>query len=125
MKRAQLRPGVIVPSLAAVVIGLSACGSAATPDAGSDTDGTAAKPAPEVIHVAGGFGATPNAAGVASDAESSSKMAVWGGVTYVYEGTPPDLTGPAHSWFFDPAEKASTESVAALAQALGITGDVK
>jgi hypothetical protein len=96
-----------------------------TTSSGGEDAGTAPALSPQVIHVAGG-GATPAAAGMAAaDAETTTKLGGWAAVTYVYDGTPPpDLTSPAGSWFFSPNEQPSQESIAAIAQALGVSGDV-
>ena len=46
-------------------------------------------------------------------------------IEYLYSGDIPDLTAPAASWFFAPDVAPSNEQVAALAQALGVAGEVR
>jgi hypothetical protein len=112
----MLRSRRIAYAAAAIVLGLSACG-----DAGSTT--SAGKP-PAVIHIGASSGekvAAPTAGG----AQSDSMMRVMGNITYVYDGTYPDLgsTGPAFQLSAGNTVDAAT--VAKLAALLGVQGDVR
>jgi len=115
------RPSWLASSVALLTVGLVACGSAATQqEAGT----TPASKTPQVIHVGGNWAPAPAAATMAADAESNAKLRPWAPVTYVYNGTPPDLTGPAGSWYFPPDGGPSNDAIAAVAAALGVSGDV-
>jgi hypothetical protein len=111
-----------------LVLGLSACGSAA--DESASTDGTAAAASPPVIQIdgsqigdtAGGRSAAPMAA---EDAAASDSKMMPAQITYVYDGDLVDLTAPAAAWYFDPTATPTTEQIAALAQTLGVQGEVR
>src|SRR5215203_955621 len=112
---------------AVLILGLTACGSAADTNS---TGATSAPASPPVIHVdgspgvesAGGRSAAPMAAG---DAAASDSKIMPAQMTYVYEGDVVDLTSPAASWYFEPTASPTTEQIEALARALGVEGDVR
>ncbi len=116
---------------AAFIIGLSACGSAAS-TTGQSTAGTTvitstSADAPEVIHF--GPGAAPSAAGTATDVVSpesaDSKMMALQSMTYVFDGEVPALSSTGASWRFPVGFSPDRERVAAMAAALGVTGEVR
>jgi hypothetical protein len=108
-----------------VVLGLASCGSR------SDIK-SAAKPAakPKVIVVgsnptAGNQPAATTGAGRTQSADvESGKMMAPMSITYTYTGDTIDLTAPAPAWFFPTGTTPSKESIAAIAAALGVSGDV-
>jgi hypothetical protein len=97
---------------AAVVLGLSACGD---PSASSTTVAR-----PPMIKLAAGASAE---SGAAADAPRS--MIAWGQVTYVYEGAFPALPETAGGWSFPAGSTVDQGRIAAMAQVLGVSGDVR
>ncbi|MCU1400483.1 MAG: hypothetical protein JWN62_3592 [Acidimicrobiales bacterium] len=124
---------------AAVVLGLSACGSSAssgsapavTAGATATTLGTTASTAPTadhpVIHL-GAAAAGTTAAGAPSPAASGpmvdSKLAVRN-LTYVFDGAYPTLADSGPSWQLPPGYVPDQARLAAMAAALGVSGDVR
>ena len=107
---------LVVTSLA---LGLGACGK---PQANSNSAATSiAAHSPAKIRL----GAAPSGSKMAAEtsAMSSDVMRAMP-VTYVYSGPATDLTAPAAAWQFPAGNKPTAAQVAALAKALGITGDV-
>lgn len=120
---------------AIAVLGLSACGEAgstASPtasDAPSTTVTTSAH-TPAVIRLGAQSGAGTAAASPMTQSEGDvdsstidSKMRAMN-LVYEYQGTPRVLPESAAAWYFPGDRQATKEQVAALATALGITGDV-
>ena len=100
------------------VLGLSACG-----DGGSTI--TSAK-APAVIHL--GSGGARNVSGnVAANVEGSAndKMMAIQDITYVFDGSYPDLSATGKSWTLPAGLKVDAATVAKIAALLGVEGDVR
>lgn len=99
------------------VIGLSACG-----DAGSTT--TAGKQ-PAVIHIGavGSAGGAKIAAGASESADSM--MMPFQDITYVYDGSYPDLGTSAPAWMLPGSPTVDQARVAQLAKLLGVEGEVR
>jgi hypothetical protein len=98
------------------VIGLSACG-----DAGSTT--TAGKQ-PAVIHLgAASAGSGKIAAGASESADSM--MMPYQDITYVFDGSYPDLGTSAPAWTLPGSPVVDQSRVADLAKLLGVEGDVR
>jgi hypothetical protein len=110
---------------AALLIGLTACGSPSDPSSSAVTTLAAAK-GPAVLRLVGGApgGGAVNAASDAMPAEMS-KMMMPMNIEYVFSGEVPDLTAPAGSWYFPAGVAATPEQVAAVATALGVVGEVR
>ncbi|MEO7398640.1 MAG: hypothetical protein ABIW84_08765 [Ilumatobacteraceae bacterium] len=126
---------------AAVLIGLSSCGSSpstvSSPGSSSGTGSqavvtTSTPPEPVVIQISGegravgesmSAGSTSSADASISADSSASMMVAY--VRYVYGGDAVDLTAPAASWFFAPGATPSDEQVLAVARAFGIEGEVR
>ncbi|MEI6496591.1 MAG: hypothetical protein WCO88_07955 [Actinomycetota bacterium] len=107
---------LVVTSLA---LGLGACGKPQTNSNSAATSIAAHSPAKIRL------GAAPSGNKMAAEtsAMSSDVMRAMP-VTYVYSGPATDLTAPATAWQFPAGNKPTAAQVAALAKALGITGDV-
>lgn len=99
---------------AALVLGLSACGDPSTSSTPTSM--------PPVIQIAGG--AAANEAGAALDAAPRSMMP-WGLITYEYQGAFPALAEYATAWSFPAGPSIDPGRVAALAQVLGVAGEVR
>ncbi|MFZ4721294.1 MAG: hypothetical protein ACOYMR_17845 [Ilumatobacteraceae bacterium] len=98
----------------AAILGLSACGDA--------TDTTAPADSPAVIVLGGGAKmAAPEGAAVNGGAADRSMMI--GNITYVFDGTLPDLGGSAPSWTLPAGANVDAAVVARLAKVLGVTGE--
>jgi hypothetical protein len=118
----------LVLASAAIVLGLSACGSAHTTSsgaAGGGTDGsvtvtTGADAGPKVIT----FGTAGSGATTAASASADKMMAIRN-VTYVFDGTMPTLSGSGASWQFPGGFTPDAKRVAAMAAALGVDGPVR
>lgn len=116
---------------AAIVFGLSGCGSANDTSTAGSTPGTgltaattgAVASAPHVIRLGGGAAAP--AAGTMSSESADSKMMAFGNVTYVFDGTLPTLADSAPSWQFPIGFAPDAARVAAMAATLGVGGDVR
>ncbi|MEY4338245.1 MAG: hypothetical protein RLZ14_95, partial [Actinomycetota bacterium] len=98
---------------AVAVLGLAACGDA--------KPSTTAGKAPAVIHVgaSGGAGASPVSAN-ASIATGDRMMAPFGDITYVFDGTFPDLGASAQAWQLPANPQIDTARLSTIAGALGI-----
>ncbi|MEI6404009.1 MAG: hypothetical protein WCP59_17680 [Actinomycetota bacterium] len=96
------------------VLGLSACG-----ESGSTV--TSAK-APTVIHL--GAGGTRSAAANVEGA-ASDKMMVMQDITYVFDGSYPELGTTGKSWTLPAGTKVDAAVVAKIAALLGVEGDVR
>lgn len=100
---------------AVAVLGLAACGDA--------KPSTTAGKAPAVIHVGGvggAAGAKPATAN-ASIAVGDRMMAPYGQITYVFDGTFPDLGSSAAAWTLPTNPQIDQARLSAIAAALGIT----
>lgn len=95
------------------VLGLSACGDAAST--------TTAGRSPAVIHL--GAGGTTNAASVEGGAED--KMMAIQNITYVFDGSYPDLGSAAPSWTLPAGAQPDAGAVAKIAALLGVKGEVR
>lgn len=101
---------------AAVLLGLSACG-----DASSHT--TSAK-APVVIHLgAGGSGAGREGTKLSPTADRM--MMPFQDITYVFDGTAPDLGTTGMAWTLPAGAKPDPAQIARIATALGVEGEVR
>ena len=114
----------LVLASAALILGLSACGSTNTTTSGH-TDGsvtaTTTKGAgPRVIT----FGAAAGGATSAATA-SADKMMPIRNLTYVFDGALPTLPDSGASWQFPGGFTPDAGRVAAMAAALGVEGDVR
>lgn len=100
----------------AAVLGLSAaaCGDART------SGGTLV--APPVIHVASG-GSGPNATPEASTVDRM--MMPYGDISYVFDGTLPDLGASAAAWRFPAGATPDATRVIAIAKVLGVEGQLR
>lgn len=96
------------------VLGLSACGDGAST--------TTAGRAPAVIHLGAG-GATPNASTV--EGGVGDKMMAIQNITYVFDGSYPDLGSAAPSWTLPAGVQPDASAVAKIAMLLGVKGDVR
>ena len=114
----------LVLASAAIVLGLSACGSANTttggPTGGSVTATTGAAAGPKVIT----FGAAGSGATTAAS-ESADKMMAIRNLTYVFDGTLPTLSDTGASWHFPAGFTPDRDRVAAMAGNLGVEGEVR
>ena len=110
---------------AALLLGLTACGSPSDPSSSAVTS-VAVADGPAVLRLVGGApgGGAVNAASDAMPAEMS-KMMMPMNIDYVFSGEVPDLTAPAGSWYFAAGVVATPEQVAAVAKALGVVGEVR
>jgi hypothetical protein len=95
------------------VLGLSACG-----DGGSTITGAKA---PTVIHL--GSGSARNVAG--AETAPGDKMMVAQDITYVFDGSYPDLGTTGKSWTLPAGTKVDTATVAKIAALLGVQGEVR
>jgi hypothetical protein len=100
---------------AAVLLGLSACG-----DGGSTTTSGST---PAVIHI--GASANGGGAKVAASEASDRMMMPYQDITYVYDGTFPDLGTTAPAWTLPAGTEVDEARVAALAKLLGVEGEVR
>ena len=98
---------------AVAVLGLAACGDA--------KPSTTAGKAPAVIHVgaSGGAGALPVSAN-ASIATGDRMMAPFGDITYVFDGTFPDLGASAPAWQLPANPQIDSARLSLFAGSLGI-----
>ena len=120
---------------AAIVLGLSACGSANTQGAAGSTPATvvtastsdAAPSSPRVIHLgsvsAGAAAAT--ARGETAPTAADSKMMAIRNVRFVFDATVPTLVESGPSWQLPAGFTPDQARVAAMAAALGVDGDVR
>ena len=111
----MLRSRRFALAAAALVLGLSACG-------GANNTSTAAK-APTVIHVGSGGGG--NSKATAGAAVDESMRPYFGNITYVYDGQFPDLGTLGRAWSLPTGAKPDLNRVAAIANALGVKGEVR
>jgi hypothetical protein len=105
----------VVSSITVLVLGLSACGSTG-PRISSGK-------APTVIHLSSGQNSGGKALPTAGALDGA--MRPFGDITYLYDGTLPDLGATAGSWSFAAGAKPDLARVAAIAKVLGVTGDVR
>ena len=105
----------VVSSVTVLVIGLSACGSTGPH--------ISAGKAPTVLHLTSGQSAGGKALPAAASLDGV--MRPFGDVTYVFDGTLPDLGASAGSWSFPAAAKPDPARIAVMAKALGVTGEVR
>ncbi len=118
---------------AAIVLGLSACGSANTASSSDSTAGTIATggttiadPAtPHVIHLGAGRWAPSTAGGPMSAESADSKMMAVRNITYVFDGTFPTLSESAPSWQLPAGFTPDAARIAAMAAALGVEGTAR
>jgi hypothetical protein len=106
-------------SAAALIIGLSACGNAATTSPGA---------APAIIHIGQqkSAGSQTSAAGGAPVAEGAvDRMMPILGAHFLFDGSAVDLGATGPSWTLPAGAKVDTARVAALAKALGVVGEVR
>ena len=111
----MLRSRRFALAAAALVLGISACG-------GANNTSTAAK-APTVIHVGSGGGG--NSKATAGAAVDESMRPYFGNITYVYDGQFPDLGTLGGAWSLPTGAKPDLNRVAAIANALGVKGEVR
>ena len=114
----MLRSRRFALAAAAVLLGLSACGDAA--------NSTTAGQSPAVIHIgAGGNGGKVAGTAAAEGGAADRMMMPYANITYVYDGTYPDLgtTGPA--WMLPAGAGVDAAKVAALAELFGVEGEVR
>lgn len=111
---------------AALLIGLTACGSP-TESASTATVATAptSVASPAVIRIAGAAGSGNVSAAADAMPTVGSKMMVPMDITYVFAGEAPDFSAPAGAWSFPSGVAATPEQVAAIAAALGVQGEVR
>jgi len=109
---------------ATLLIGLTACGSPTDPSSSAVTTVISAD-GPAVLRLVGTGGGGPASAASDSMTNEAGKMMMPMSIEYVFSGTAPDLTAPAGSWYFPAGAVASPEQVAAVAEALGVEGDVR
>jgi hypothetical protein len=109
---------------AALLIGLTACGSPSDPSS-SAVITVAASSGPAVLRLVGSGGGGLASAASDSMPSEAGKMMMPMSIEYVFGGTAPDLTAPARSWYFPAGAVASPEQVAAVAKALGVEGEVR
>ncbi len=115
----------LVLASTALVLGLSACGSANTttsgPAGGSATATTGAAAGPKVIN----FGAAGGGGATATISESADKVMAIRNLTYVFDGTLPTLSDMGGSWQFPAGFTPDRDRVAAMASALGVEGEAR
>ena len=110
------RATVLASSATVLVLALSACGSTGPRISGGK--------APTVIHLsAGQNGAGGKALPTAGALDGV--MRPFGDITYVFDGTLPDLGATAGSWSFVAGAKPDLAKVATMAKVLGASGDVR
>lgn len=118
---------------AAIVLGMSACGSANTTSSSDSTAGTIATggttiadpSTPRVIHLGAG-GSAPAAGDATMSAESAdSKMMAFRNITYVFDGTFPTLSESAPSWQLPAGFTPDAARIADMAAALGVEGEAQ
>lgn len=105
-----------------LIVGLTACGVAEPEPAAAPvgSDGPAVIVVPEGAWSAAGAG---TAAPMSEAAADSRMMAAY--LEFVYEGTPPDMTAPAPSWYFPTGQSPTEEQIANAAAVFGIDGPVR
>ncbi len=122
----------LIAACGVAVLGFSACGSQAKVSSGASTTTVAVatsgqtsnrKPAVIVVGSTGSGGASAEAAPSVAGAGTDSKMMAMANITYVYDGTPPDLTAPAPSWYFAPGAPIDTKALDKVSSALGVAKD--
>ena len=96
------------------VLGLSACGDGGSTISGAKT--------PAVIHL-GAAGGRNTAA--APEAGAGAKMMVLQDITYVFDGSYPDLGTTGKSWTLPAGTSVDKAVVARIAKLLGVEGDVR
>lgn len=111
----MLRSRRIAFAAAAIVLGLSACG-----DAGSTIS---TGKAPAVIHLGAAGGTNKLAAPTAGGEAADSMMRPYGVITYVYDGTYPDLGASGPAFQVPAGTQVDAAAVAKLAAALGVQGE--
>ena len=116
----RIRSRQLISACVALIVGLSACGSAAKTSVPTTI-------APKVIVVGANAGnggdGTASLASVA-EASASTKMMVRN-VTYKYDGDAADLTAPASSWFFAPGAEPTSAQISTVAKLLGVAGQAQ
>ncbi|MFM7253524.1 MAG: hypothetical protein ACKO27_10730 [Ilumatobacteraceae bacterium] len=86
-----------------------------------DDPGSTSAALPKISLAAGGTGTAELAA---SDGTSKMSMAYWGDITYVYDGTLPDLGTSAAAYRFPAGVTPDLDKVAEIAAALGVEGEL-
>ncbi|MEN9643355.1 MAG: hypothetical protein RL238_24 [Actinomycetota bacterium] len=113
----MLRSRRFALAAAAVLLGLSACGDAA--------NSTTAGQSPAVIHIGAGASGGGKVAATAEGGMSDRMMMPYANITYVYEGTYPDLGTTGAAWMLPAGAGVDAAKVAALAELFGVEGDVR
>jgi hypothetical protein len=105
----------VVSTVTALVLGLTACGSTGPRISAAN--------APKVIHLSSAQTAGGKALPTAGALDGA--MRPFGNVTYVFDGAYPALGATAGSWSFTAGATPDTARIAAIARALGASGDVR
>ncbi len=109
----MLRSRRLAFAAAAVLVGLTACGSA--------NSSTTATKSPMVIHV----GAASDAAGGKAESPAADRMMMMQDVTFVYDGAFPDLGDTAQAWSLPAGTAPDLARVKKIAALLGAEGDIR
>ncbi len=109
----MLRSRRLAFAAAAVLVGLTACGSA--------NSSTTATKAPVVIHV----GASSGAGGGKAESPAADRMMMMQDVTFVYDGAYPDLGDTAQAWSLPAGATPDLARVKKIAALLGAEGDIR
>lgn len=116
----------LVLASAALVLGFSACGSANSTTsgstAGSATVSTAANGGPKVITFGSG---TAAGSSLPATGDSAEKMMAIRNLTYVFDGDLPVLSDTGVSWQFPGDFTPDAARIAAMADVLGVVGEVR
>ncbi|MDP2293233.1 MAG: hypothetical protein Q8M22_18775 [Actinomycetota bacterium] len=111
----MLRSRRLAFAAAAILIGLSACG-----DDSTRSSITSAQ-SPMVIR----FGDNPTGGGRAESAPTADRMMMpFQDITYVFDGTSPDLGASAPAWTFPAGSTPDEARVRRIAELLGVEGDL-
>jgi hypothetical protein len=105
----------VTSTLTVLVLGLTACGSTGPRISGG-------KP-PTVLHLSSGQNSGGKALPTAGAMDSSFRP--FGDITYVFDGTLPDLGATGGSWSFAAGGTPDTARIASMAKVLGVTGEVR